>query len=242
MTTTRSHYPLQWPEGWRRTRPIDRRRSRFDQPSAYAAAKALIAELGRMGAIRVVITSFLPVRSDGLPYSDDRSEDPGIAVWFDMPDQVGTMHERVFACDKWTRPSDNLHAIALSVEAMRGLERWGMADVIGRVVAGFAALPAAQTTRTWREIFEIDFAQMKALPPEDLLVVVRNRHRKAIATAHPDKGGDPQAAASLNEAMQAAEAELTGEIHLRATGELCVYGDDGRCKDCRRHHTAWSAS
>jgi len=210
---TRSPYPLQWPDGWRRTLPIERKRSRFEQASAHAAAKGLKAELERLGAVCIVITSFLPTRPDGLPYSDDRSEDPGIAVWFHMPDAVGTMHERVFACDKWSKPSDNLHAIALSVEAMRGIERWGMADVVGRVVAGFSALPAGPPPKpTWREIFDVDLAQMKALPPEDLLVVVRSRHRKAIAAAHPDKGGDPQVAASLNEALQAAEAELAPEV------------------------------
>lgn len=133
----RQPYPLQWPTGRRRTKGVDRRHSKFgaipngsfsrEPPSAYEAAKELLHELKLLGAVNAVITSQLPTRTDGLPYADGRCDDPGIAVWF-----VLGGHERVFACDHWFRPGENLRAIALSIGAMRGLERWGMADVIER--------------------------------------------------------------------------------------------------------------
>lgn len=208
----RSPYPLQWPQGSKRTKPADRRRSSFGaraqgQLSPYETAKDLLAELRRLGASHVVITSLLPTRHDGLPYSDGRNEDPGVAVWF-----VHKGHERVFACDAWRTHGENMRAIALSVEAMRGLERWGMADVIEKVFAGFAALPAGEPTqpakRSWREILGQTFAPWPELDAEELLVLAKSRHRKLIVLHHPDRGGDPTIASELNAALGEAEAEL----------------------------------
>lgn len=210
----RSPYPLQWPEGFKRTKPIDRARSRFGgtnvgnrgQVSPYEAAKDVIAELTRLGASNHVITSQLPTRHDGLPYSDGRSDDPGIAVWF-----VHKGQERVFACDRWFTPGENLRAIALSIEAMRGLTRWGMADVETRTFAGYAALPAGGETppapkkRPWREVLGETWPE---LDNDELLVIAKSRHKKLIAIHHPDKGGDLAIAAELNVAIAEAEAEL----------------------------------
>jgi hypothetical protein len=204
----RAHYPLQWPSGWKRTRPLDRRRSPFGKGrplSAYETGKELVAELRRLGAARIVITSFLPTRDDGLPYSDGRSEDPGIAVWF-----VLKGHERVFAADVWATPGENLRAIARSIEAMRGLERWGMADVVGRAFAGFAALPAgAPEAPSWRVVLGVEGIDLGA---DDMMAVVKARHRGLIKTAHPDNGagGDLAKASALNAALDAATLELQG--------------------------------
>jgi hypothetical protein len=213
----RSPYPLQWPPGRTRTKPAERQHSRFgaakerwgarQPPTPYEAAKELRAELERLGAGHVVITTQLPTRHDGLPYSDGRSEDPGVAVWF-----VHKGHERVFACDRWRTHGENMRAIAKSIEAMRGLERWGMADVVEQAFAGFAALPAGEPEkRGWREVFGVESLvdTLMASSTDDLLAVVKARHRKLIADAHPDAGGDTARAAELNAALDQAEKELT---------------------------------
>lgn len=212
----RRPYPLQWPPGQKRTKSADRRHSKFgavargsysrEPPSAYEAAKELLHELKLLGAGWVVITSQLPTRNDGLPYADGRSDDPGIAVWF-----VLDGHERVFACDCWHRPGENLRAIALSIGAMRGLERWGMADVMERTLAGFTALPAGDPAkRGWREVFGVEALVDTLLgsSSDDLIAVVKARHRKLIAEAHPDAGGTDARAAELNAALDEAEKEL----------------------------------
>jgi hypothetical protein len=216
----RRPYPLQWPPGSRRTSSKERVPSSFGRPepgrfgrsppSAYETAKELHAELGRLGAANAVITSQLPTRHDGLPYADGRSEDPGIAVWF-----VLDGHERVFACDKWCTPGENLRAIAKSIEALRGLERWGMADVVSKAFAGFAALPsgapAPPVKRDWREVFGVEALvdTLLASSTDDLIAVVKARHRKLIAEHHPDAGGDVARAAELNAALDEAEKELS---------------------------------
>lgn len=215
----RSPYPLQWPADIPRTTSERRRRSRFGGPriaartlSPYETAKELLTELRRLGASNVVITSLLPTRHDGLPYSDGSSDDPGIAVWC-----VYRGRERVFACDEWATHAENMRAIAKSIEALRGLSRWGMADVAERAFAGFAALPPgdagaaprpAPIRRPWREVFD----GLPAVDVDDLVAIVRARHRKLIAQAHPDHGGDPAVAAELNAALDEAMAELAGGI------------------------------
>jgi hypothetical protein len=214
----RCSYPLQWPPNTKRTKPAERQRSRFGsrgqgQLSPYEAAKQVIAELHRLHASFVTITTMLPTRHDGLPYSDGRSEDPGVAVWF-------THHgrERCLACDAWTTHGENLRAIALSIEAMRGLERWGVAEVVERTFAGFAALPAAgggeeapqeppPKKLPWRDVIG---GHWPDLPPEDLLAIAKRRHRARITQHHPDRGGDTATAAELNAALAEAEAELGG--------------------------------
>jgi hypothetical protein len=217
----RQPYPPLWPSNTPRTRPADRLRSNFHTrikqeglrpihrpPTVYEAAKDLLAEMGRLKASNVVITSLLPTRHDGLPYTDGRSEDPGVAVWC-----VYNGRERAFACDQWQTHAENLRAISLSIAALRGLTRWGMADVAERAFAGFAALPPGAPEALeppapppWREVFGVQ--ALAELEPADLLAVVKARHRKLIAEAHPDAGGDEARTAELNAALDEAEREL----------------------------------
>lgn len=219
----RDPFPLQWPEGWKRTRPDYRTRSKFgfkqsgDIPFGHARNE-LLAELDRLGAANVVITSDLPTRLDGLPYANGRSDDPGVAVWFVLA-RNQRWEERVFACDKWRSHAENMWAIAKSIEAMRGLDRWGTGDVVQRAFAGFAALPAggetsdgqpqqpATVVRTWQEVFEVT-PLIGIVAPPDLLAIVKARHRDKIKQHHPDLGGDAQIAVELNAALAEAEREL----------------------------------
>lgn len=218
----REPFPLQWPEGWQRTKAVLRARSRFGfrgQVGFSAACKDLLVELQRLGAANVVLTSDLPLRIDGLPYSNGRAEDPGIAVWFVLADDRGRMQERVFACDKWLTHAENMVAIARSVEALRGLDRWGAGDVVTRAFAGFNALPAGSSDeyvvpppprkRPWREVLGEPWPE---LDDEELLVLAKARHRKLIARHHPDVGGEHERAAELNAALDEAERELRGEL------------------------------
>lgn len=225
----REPFPLQWPEGYKRTRAADRSKSRFGfrgsgQVSLVSARNHLLDELSRLGAVNVVMTSDLPVRNDGLPYANGRSDDPGVAVWFVLPDARGNSRTTVFACDRWRSHAENMMAIAKSVEAMRGLDRWGMADVVERTMGGFTALPsgepAAPAKKPWRDVLfagDILFSPgSPALPPGlgrgDLLVLAKHRHRALIKQHHPDVGGSAELAAEINAALADAEQELGEEF------------------------------
>lgn len=211
----RDPYPLQWPDGWQRTPARDRQPSRFGGRGTLGLGTArdnLLDELRRLGAANVVITTDLPTRRDGLPYADGRATDPGVAVWFAMANvKAGRVEERVFACDKWYSHAENMRAIALSIGAMRGLERWGAGDVVQRAFSGFAALPAGvpmgPAKRPWREVLCVEGATVTG---RELLTVIHYAYRSLIKKHHPDAGGSHELAAEINAALAEAERELGG--------------------------------
>lgn len=211
----RNPFPLQWPDGWKRTqfRGTPRFEARFVEDR-----DSVIRRLERRGR-NVVITSNLPIGNKGLPYIAPVS-DSGIAVyWFERRSADKAATERVLACDRWMRAADNMRAIAKSLEALDGLDRWGASQVVERAYSGFAALPPGSSStidqgpvrKPWRDVLGATFAGWPELERDELLVIARTRHRKLITLHHPDRGGDPAIAAELNVAIAEAETELASE-------------------------------
>lgn len=207
----RSSYPLQWPDGWKRetyrTYPKFQGQFARDRDSVYR-------QLKRFGCSQIVITSDLPTRNDGVPYANATCSDPGIAVWW-----VKKGREHVIACDRWKTVGLNMRAIDMTIDALRGIDRWGTSQVVEKAFAGFAALPGAGETSegipmppakpAWHEVLGVtDLYKSGMLPDGDLLAIVKQRHREKIKLAHPDVGGDPAIAAELNAALAEAESEL----------------------------------
>lgn len=164
------------------------------------------------GTSGVVITSDLPVKSNGMPYATGRADDPGIAVWW-LQGRPGDMKERVMACDVYKTHGENLRAIQLTIAALRGIDRWGASQITDRAFAGFTALPPGTSTpeaapRDWWDVLEIPATHVSSLPPEDLLVIVKARFRKLAQAAHPDHGGSPEKMIELDAARDAAESYL----------------------------------
>ena len=195
-------YPLQWPIGKKRTlRP---QRSAFKQ-TQEAAQQMLVAEVRRLGGRRLVLSTNIAIRGDGLPYSrQPRSayDDPGVAVYFDLS-RNGMPQQMVFACDRWDKIGDNIYAIAKTIEALRGIERWGSGDMVQAAFTGFEALPPPAGERPWREVFaEFGF------PRIDRVEGLEVAYRKASMSAHPDQGGDHDKMADLNRARDTARREL----------------------------------
>lgn len=227
-------FPLAWPTSWPRTPDKARRRSTFGADHAgdvdLAAARAfVIAEFDRLGAARVVVTTDIPARRADAGRAP--TGDPGAAAWFELGGEV-----RVLACDRWETIGENLRAIGLSVEAMRGLDRWGVGDVVERALAGFAALPAGAPSAPGplaRPVAHPDALVRSAagrqpipvvtapvtphwrtvLLAQDLgndLAAIKASYRKLIKIVHPDAKGQQEHAVRLNAAMAAAERELAG--------------------------------
>lgn len=127
-------YPLHWPQGYPRTKYPGR--SRFDNTFA-SARDGIIAEIKLMGGKLPIISTNIELRRDGLPYSGQKQpQDKGVAVYFTYKNE-----QVVFACDKWDKIEHNLHAIRKTIDAMRGVERWGVSDLLNRAFVGFKALP-----------------------------------------------------------------------------------------------------
>lgn len=227
-------FPLHWPQGWMRTPAGQRQRAKFHRQatknspsgSSYttkesmtvaSARKRLLSELGaftrvgqpwRVDPNQVVISSNLPVRLDGLPYSNVKEPaDPGVAVYF-LLDQV----PHCLPCDRWATVADNIAAIAAHLGALRGMERWGVGDVRA-AFAGFRALPPAganvQPTFTVEQaaqwLAEQSGLQCSAV---DLIGVPANiqlAYRAAAKRLHPDAGGSAEAFSLLQDVKRVLE-------------------------------------
>lgn len=190
--------PLEWPVGWVRT-PF-RRRSAFKGGLAtWAACEGVREELRRSKATEVVVSSNMRARVDGMGFRGDdaRPVDPGVAVYF-----VLAGRKRVLACDRWDLVAHNLRSIALHVEALRGMERWGVGS-LDRAFEGYLALPAqGGTSASWRAVLGLPASGRVQL--ED----VTSRFAELAKKLHPDRGGAADKFQELLEARDRAVAEV----------------------------------
>ncbi|MEH6474441.1 MAG: hypothetical protein V7727_02075 [Sneathiella sp.] len=185
-------FPLCWPTG--RPRAKSQERSRFDT-SQNTAQSSLLWELDLLGARNVVISTNIALRLDGLPYSNRRAPvDKGVAVYFsNQGDQV------CFACDRWDKIGDNMQAIRKTVEALRGIARWGTGDMMKAAFTGFTALPAP-ITNDWRRALGLSGQPTKKEAETAFKLLARE--------AHPDAGGSTHEMAKLNAAIKEARQAL----------------------------------
>lgn len=200
-------YPLQWPEGWPRSR--GRKSGQFGKQEWKSsgtgggykakaditmadAMKRVKVELERLGvnvADDSIVSTNLKLNLSGLPRGDQgEPSDPGVAVYFQK--KSGPM--RVIAIDAYYRVRDNLAAIAATLEAMRAIERHGGAQILERAFTGFAALAPP---KKWWDVLECRQDASRE--------VVEANFRRLARDRHPDTGGSNGAMAELNEARAA---------------------------------------
>ena len=189
-------YPLQWPYYQQRTPHYKIQKSRFET-TFDIARKLVFDEIKRLGGRDPILSTNIPLRKDGYPYASAREpDDRGVAVYFTYKGKP-----MVFACDKWQTTKENIKAIAKTIEAIRGIERWGSSEMMEQAFRGFEALPAPKKGG-WRAIFGYDAGYNPS--PFDL----KTRFRKLAKRAHPDHGGSEGEWIALNEAHQQARIEL----------------------------------
>ncbi len=184
-------YPLCWPSGWPRA---VRRREAAYRLDYSKALRHLVDELRKMGVARVVISTNLRLRQDGFPYADEvwrKIDDPGVAVYFERAGEA-----QVLACDKWNKTGDNLRAIGLTVEALRGIDRAGASELLDRAFTGFKALPPEGGTDTGR------WWMVLGVSEDAPLGVAKAAYRRLAEQLHPDRGGDHGAMAMVNRAWE----------------------------------------
>jgi hypothetical protein len=169
-------YPLHWPAGQPRTKRPET--SRFDVSFARAR-DALMEALRLMGARYPVLSTNIELRRDGLPYANTREpEDKGVAVYFQWKGKQMT-----FACDRWDRVRDNVRAIGKTIEAIRGISRWGASDMMERAFSAFEALPPPGGTVT------LSCWDVLGLHPGAPRSDITAAYRRQARAAHPDQGG-----------------------------------------------------
>ena len=177
--TVDQRYPLSWPAGWPRTPTHLRIVSPFKNMATDKCFRELMDELGRLGARKVIISSNLKLRQDGMPYSQQpRHNDEGIAVYFTRKGVAMSL-----ACDKFFKREENMRAIAKTIDAIRGIERWGSSDMMERAFTGFAQLAAPADVRQWWQVLGVS----ESAPGHE----VELAYRRLRSKHHPDNGGDP---------------------------------------------------
>jgi hypothetical protein len=187
-------YPLYWPEG--------RPRTKWQIESSFKvtlgdARDGLLAELARLGARKAILSTNIPLRNDGLPYANaSEPRDTGAAVYFEYKGKP-----MCFACDKYKRVRENLRAIEKTIEAIRGIERWGSSDMMERAFRGFTALPE-KAGEYWRDV--LGFTTEQRVTSED----IESAFRERAHIAHPDKGGNLEQWQALCTARENARKDI----------------------------------
>ena len=185
-------YPLCWPAGYKRNQY--RVNSRF-KSNMENAQRFLRLEIMRLNGSDLIVSTNLPVRQDGGLYADymkRRIDDPGVAIYFRYKKKDISM-----CADQYLTVWENIYALAKGVEALRGMERWGVSDFLDRVFTGFAALPAAHTYQPWFSVLGVN----KDADEES----IKETYRQLAKLHHPDKGGD---AGKFNQIQTAYEEGL----------------------------------
>lgn len=200
-------YPLQWLAGRARTPRWMVEPSKFDVSFARARdniineVKLLVG--GRWGADPMtVISSNVALRRDGLPLANQRQpEDCGVAVYF-----LYKKRQMCFACDRWDKVEHNMQAIAKTIEALRGIARWGSGDMLEAAFTGFMALPAPGAAgsgeRAWWVVLNV--------PADADRDAVMASYRRLASAMHPDRGGSAAEMAAINRARDQALAQWGG--------------------------------
>jgi hypothetical protein len=156
------------------TTPPTERRSRWTFKASWSDTLQLLEhEISGLSGHDVVIGAGFrerDVRLDGMPRADAQApQHPGIEISFDTG--RGRLTYSTDVCTFWQH---NVRSIALGLEALRAVDRYGITHR-GEQYAGFLALAAGGPDSTRG-------AQ---------LVEQAGGVRQALMASHPDHGGDP---------------------------------------------------
>ena len=188
-----TRYPLQWPEGWKRTPSYQRKTATFSRQgkalTVFDGVQRVLDELQRLGVHQddVIVSTNLQTRLDGLPRSNQgRPGDPGVCVYW----KPAKHPMRCMAVDRYDEVQDNLAAVAATLEAMRSIERHGGAAILDRAFTGFAALPApVGGKRDWWTVLELSSTASQA--------EIREAFNRLAREHHPDRGGTDERMAEI---------------------------------------------
>lgn len=181
---------------WRQ-RPIDewpgertKHRQRSNFRTGWARVQELLdRELKMLNARAVVMLVALDAkdfRIDGQPRANARPAHPGVILSFES--KFGPLR---YACDRFDDFADNVYAIALGLEALRKVERYGITKR-GEQYKGWTQLPPGTVMglpmdreEAARVLADLAYGSPSA-PIEDVDAAYRN----AVKHHHPDHGGD----------------------------------------------------
>jgi hypothetical protein len=157
-----------WPEA------ETRNRARAPFRSSYSATHALLRRevlmLGATSAVLQLAVAEDDIRLDGDLRANARPSHPGVIVSFES--RHGPLR---YACDTYLSWQDNARAIALTLEKLRAVDRYGAAKG-GEQYRGWRALPSGNGGSD---------------PGRGAALIARHGSvAAALFATHPDHGGD----------------------------------------------------
>jgi hypothetical protein len=175
----------QWPG--KETHPSLRKRARFN--SSYSQTlKDLERELKHLSARQIILQADVrpeDVRLDGMLRANASPRSPKIILSFQS--KHGPLS---YPCDRFMHWEDNLRAIALSLEALRSVDRYGVTRSAEQY-KGWAKLSAPDAAMSWEAACRclakyregMSWGHVQHLSDEEFVLLCR----KARATSHPDR-------------------------------------------------------
>lgn len=157
----------------------DRRHSPFTA-SLRETLGVLERELRMLDAERIVLQIAVrerDIRQDGYPRADARPSHPGVILAFES--RWGPLK---YATDEFHTWQDNLRAVALAMEALRKVDRYGVSK-------------RGEQYRGWQQIAAKSSEPADAIVDREGARRFLDEHGGSFADAakklHPDRGGDP---------------------------------------------------
>lgn len=143
--------------------------------------ETLERELEQLGADDVLLQMEVTkrdIRNDGWIRADARPKGPGIILTFES--KHGPLS---YPCDTFTDWQANVRAVALSLEALRKVDRYGVTRR-GEQYSGFTRL-AAKIDGGPHEVL----AKHSGLTEDEVRADPKRAYRRAAMNTHPDRGG-----------------------------------------------------
>jgi hypothetical protein len=171
------------------TDPETKHRERSPFSATWQSTLDMLArELSHLGVKMAVIQIDVPegeLRRDGMPLKDAKAGHPGVVISFES--RFGPLR---YAADTYRHWQVNVRAIALSLEALRAVDRWG-ATKRGEQYRGWTAIAApAPMFASADEAYR----WMRKYAADELVIVVegnltpRKLYRAMAMKMHPDQG------------------------------------------------------
>lgn len=151
-------------------------------------ARELRAIEGRQVVLQVALRDD-DIRIDGFPKANRNAVHPGVILAFES--NQGPLK---FAVDLFWNWEDNLRAVALGLEALRKVDRYGITRR-GEQYTGWKALPSGAHDPTYG-MHTADQArnwlQREYGDPGQVVIDTDATLRRALRQSHPDTGGDAE--------------------------------------------------
>lgn len=186
---------------WPGTPTRNRTKAKFNTPWGKTLA-LLKRELSHLTAKNILIQIDMAedqIRLDGYPRAAAVARGPGVILTFDS--RFGALS---YPCDTFTAWEDNLRAIALALEALRTVDRYGVTkrgeQYTGWKKLGSGIQPAMTVVQAADYVGAAVGWRANAITADR--EIFRNAYRAAAARLHPDAGGSTDEFQRLQEAKR----------------------------------------